>query len=128
MLLLSIACVALALVGAVLAVGSLIGLGLKSLAKKLEPVKTSKVGEMLTNEELKLFKVSECPDCESFLAMGPSAGISVNYYCISPLCGSRFNSMGPIGVERVTDACPSRAPKFENQTPPRPQPEMGPHR
>lgn len=51
-------------------------------------------------EGRKEFFDNGCPDCGStkFLE-GPSGGMCVNFKCAT--CGSKFNDMGPFGVERI---------------------------
>jgi hypothetical protein len=51
----------------------------------------------------------ECPDCggDKFLE-GPHGGMCVNFMCANPECGSRFNDMGPLGVERISEPSPNK--------------------
>ncbi len=68
---------------------------------------TSKNGESLSPEELNEFRAGKCPDCGSNeVRPGPRGGLSRNIYCASLICGSRFNEMGPFGVERISDKSP----------------------
>jgi hypothetical protein len=85
--------------------------------------RTSKQGEALTDEEMaglrgKKLTEAQCPDCKSlgFLA-GPCGGGSQNFKCASASCGSRFNDMGPFGIERISDAKPDAPPDTGNLTP-----------
>lgn len=66
--------------------------------------RTYKNGEHCTEEEANLVKRGKCCDCDGYLYEGLSRGLSVNVYCLK--CGSRFNDMGPFGVDRTTDAQP----------------------
>lgn len=74
------------------------------------PIRSGKDGEELTEWELEELRSGRCPDCgrKGFLA-GPEGGLSQNFRCGSPGCGSRFNSLMR-GVERISDASPDRAP------------------
>lgn len=75
---------------------------------------TTKIHERLDEAELTIFKGDEqkggvptCPDCGSGLLKGPEGGLSLNVYCENDeTCGSKFNYIGPIGVERITDRSP----------------------
>lgn len=67
--------------------------------------------ERCTKEEAYLVQTGKCCDCEEMLADGPSGGLSINMYCLNPKCGSRFNDMGPFGVERISDAQPDAPPR-----------------
>lgn len=87
----------------------------KRLSKLLKEdgAKTTKAYERLTAEETtRVFahaKGPVCPDCGFDLVEGPHGGLSVNWYCESTCCGSRFNFLGPraeLGIERITDAMP----------------------
>lgn len=69
--------------------------------------KTKAPGEELTEPESALARSMECPDCHSSLRDGPCGGLSVNVHCVNPSCGSRFNDMGPFGIERITRASPN---------------------
>ncbi len=41
-----------------------------------------------------------CPDCNGIKFLrGPKGGLSVNFKCEQ--CGSKFNHMGPFGIERI---------------------------
>jgi len=53
-------------------------------------------------------EVRSCPDCQRPLFEGPHGGLSVNWRCSNPKCGSGFNDMGPFGVERISDASPRK--------------------
>jgi len=78
---------------------------------------SSRNGENLTEEEMagmrRGTRLSEvmCPDCkqQGFLA-GPCGGGSQNFKCANPNCGSRFNDMGPFGVQRISDPSPDAKP------------------
>jgi hypothetical protein len=71
-------------------------------------------GEHLTDEEMhRMLDPSPpvCPDCGAGLLEGPHGGLSVNVYCSNDkTCGSRFNVMGPFGVDRITDKSPFAGP------------------
>ena len=72
--------------------------------------RTSKCGERLTDAEASLFDEGRCPDCgEPGLLAGPCGGLSQNFKCRNGQCDSRFNFMGPFGVERISDAMPGKA-------------------
>jgi len=44
-----------------------------------------------------------CPDCQQpSLREGPCGGMSMNVLCCNYECLSKFNVMGPFGVERLT--------------------------
>lgn len=67
--------------------------------------RTSRAYEKLTESESHTFRDGECPDCGSTKILeGPSGGLSTNYACGDETCGSRFNEMGPFGVQRISDA------------------------
>jgi hypothetical protein len=85
-------------------------LGRIGLTKPAEFARTSKKGQRLTADELAMFHEGRCPDCgmRGTLLEGPHGGLSVNYTCGSPRCGSGFNEMGPFGVERISDAMPNK--------------------
>ena len=75
-------------------------------------------GERLTEDELKFIyeraeaAQPECPDCGcGHLCAGPTGGMSINRQCNNPTCGSRFNDMGPLGWDRISDPMPDR-PNF----------------
>lgn len=71
--------------------------------------RTSMKFERLAERELEKFRLGVCPDCDTApLLEGPHGGLSVNYGCGNPECGSRFNDMGPFGVERISEASPDR--------------------
>lgn len=63
-------------------------------------------GERLDEEERAIFCTGQCPDCFGPLTEGPHGGLSVNVLCTTPSCGSKFNWMGPFGVDRISDAKP----------------------
>ncbi len=68
---------------------------------------TTKEGERLSPEELFEFRAGRCPDCGCVeVRPGPRGGLSQNIYCAALVCGSRFNEMGPFGVERISDKSP----------------------
>jgi len=71
--------------------------------------RTSKDREHVTEFEMTLFQANKCPDCEQegFLE-GPHGGLCVNFKCANPQCGSRFNHMGPFGIDRISDASPDK--------------------
>lgn len=54
----------------------------------------------VSKAEEKSLRKNICPDCghKEFLA-GPEGGGSQNFKCA--YCGSRFNDMGPFGMERI---------------------------
>lgn len=61
---------------------------------------------MLSHEEEARFRQGICPDCTyECLARGPSGGGSQNYLCQH--CGSKFNEMGPFGIERISEPSPN---------------------
>lgn len=104
---------------------------LKKLDDHLEKLsRTTKNGEMLTKDEMTRFLKplsnknyrAHCPDCETELLEGPHGGLSVNFACPHKECGSRFNFMGPFGVERISDAQPFKP------TPRAEQKQEGPYR
>lgn len=71
--------------------------------------RTSRDREHLTEEEAALFHSGKCPDCGAGLREGPHGGASINVYCANDeSCGSRFNEMGPFGIDRITDASPNK--------------------
>lgn len=105
---LSLVAVILMGLGAIFAVFSLIGLGFKAVVRLNEPTLTNQEGEMLTKHEMELFRYWHCPDCGADLLQGPRGGMSVNYECARSRCGSRFNVIGPFGVERTTNASPKK--------------------
>jgi hypothetical protein len=74
------------------------------------PHRTYKNGERLSDGEADVLEEGGCPDCgHRQLIQGPSGGFSVNVYCADEQnCGSRFNVMGPFGIERITDASPKK--------------------
>jgi hypothetical protein len=73
--------------------------------------------EKLSKVERQVFRRGQCPDCGGGLLEGPSGGMSVNFWCSGLKPGpngdnvrsgqstgvSRFNDMGPFGVERITE-------------------------
>ncbi len=66
-----------------------------------------KKGERLTQLELDYIQADQCPDCKGLgFISGPMGGLSQNFYCAVRMCSSRFNSMGPFGIERISDASP----------------------
>lgn len=71
--------------------------------------RTKHSGEHLTDEEMQDMMNLQCPDClNKSLLVGPSGGICQNLHCSTDHCGSRFNAMGPFGVERISDARPNK--------------------
>jgi hypothetical protein len=66
---------------------------------------TSLKGEKLCRLEEECFRGEACPDCTTPLLEGPRGGMSVNYACSA--CGSKFNDMGPFGIERLSDSSPN---------------------
>lgn len=76
-------------------------------------------GQKLSDGEIKFLEGGTCPDCgHKGLLEGPHGGLSVNYYCgDQEKCGSRFNVMGPFGIERITDASPKKPIPIEQRTP-----------
>ena len=64
--------------------------------------------EECSPEEHKAVAAHVCPDCGSPLHEGPHGGLSVNWLCPNPKCGSKFNDMGPFGSERISDRQPRR--------------------
>jgi hypothetical protein len=62
----------------------------------------------LTREEAEMFCTGKCPDCGASLLAGPEAGFCQNVLCESDSCASKFNYMGPFGIERLTDASPKK--------------------
>jgi hypothetical protein len=72
--------------------------------------RSSKEGDAcLANETHLVQSVRQCPDCGTLLREGPHGGLSVNWYCNGASCGSRFNDMGPFGVQRISEAMPCRS-------------------
>jgi hypothetical protein len=72
-------------------------------------VKTTVAWQDLSDPETETFRSGKCPDCGTGLVVGPSGGLSQNMYCGNDeTCGSRFNEMGPFGVQRITDASPKK--------------------
>lgn len=71
--------------------------------------RTKQEGERLSADEIAEMIRDKCPDCggSGFLA-GPCGGLSQNIKCANPQCGSRFNVMGPFGVERISSVSPSK--------------------
>jgi len=69
---------------------------------KIQPPETDK--QRITKWVMK----NICPDCggKGFYE-GPSGGISQNILCGNADCGSRFNFMGELGVERISDPSPN---------------------
>ncbi len=68
--------------------------------------RTSKNDENLSQDESTIFYQGKCPDCQhQSLLQGPTGGGSINYKCTT--CGSRFNEMGPFGIDRISDASPA---------------------
>jgi hypothetical protein len=72
--------------------------------------RTTKNGERLCSLEEEVFRTGHCPDCVQNLCEGPSGGMSVNYCCL--ICGSKFNDMGPFGIDRISDASPDFTDKL----------------
>jgi hypothetical protein len=73
--------------------------------------------EQLTPDEAAVFHEAHCPDCGGGLLMGPCGGLSINIYCANETtCGSKFNEMGPFGIERISEASPNK-PKGDSTTP-----------
>jgi ribosomal protein S27E len=74
--------------------------------------RTSKDREHVTEFEMTFFLENKCPDCEheGFLE-GPHGCLSINFKCANPACGSRFNHMGPFGIDRISDASPDKVPQ-----------------
>lgn len=93
----------------------------KVMARRQETNNTALMGELLSKREEHFFRAGTCPDCGASLLIGPRGGMSVNYGCGNPNCGSRFNDMGAFGIERLTHASPILLEKF-------PTPEIGPYR
>jgi hypothetical protein len=57
----------------------------------------------LNREEVIAMENGLCPDCQQpSLREGPCGGMSVNVLCCNYECLSKFNVMGPFGVERLT--------------------------
>lgn len=96
-------------------------LGSGEMAKKESPPLNRSFlnGHKLTTDEHRLFADGKCPDCGAEgLLEGPHGGMSINVYCPNESgCGSRFNFMGPFGVDRITDASPAKRSFVEQQTP-----------
>lgn len=66
-------------------------------------------GDKLTSEETTKMlggPTPQCPDCGSTFLAGPSGGLSVNVACSNKICSSRFNVMGPFGINRISEARP----------------------
>lgn len=66
--------------------------------------RTYKDGEMLSEEEAEIMQRNICPDCGEILLKGPSGGASVNMLCSNEDCGSKYNSLGYFGGERINDS------------------------
>jgi hypothetical protein len=50
-----------------------------------------------------------CPDCESgYFLEGPSGGGSINVKCDNKNCGSKFNLMVPLCIDRISDPSPDK--------------------
>lgn len=77
-------------------------------------LRSTKDREKLTEDEMKLLRATECcPDCGTGkLGEGPHGGLSINWYCLEPKCGSRFNDMGPFGWERISDPSPNKPTEY----------------
>jgi len=75
------------------------------------PPRSSKEGDSLTEYELEVVRAGTCPDCghDEFLA-GPRGGMAQNFKCANDGCGSRFNDMGPFGIDRISNASPDKPP------------------
>jgi hypothetical protein len=57
----------------------------------------------LTPQEAAILEDGTCPECQQpSLREGPCGGMSVNVLCCNYECLSKFNVMGPFGVERLT--------------------------
>jgi hypothetical protein len=70
---------------------------------------STKDGDYLTDTERGIFVRGLCPDCVTGpLREGPHGGGSVNWYCGNVMCQSRFNEMGPFGIERISNASPAQ--------------------
>ena len=69
---------------------------------------STKKYEKCSDEEHKSVAAHTCPDCKEPLIEGPHGGLSINYWCSNPQCGSGFNEMGPFGSQRISDASPRR--------------------
>lgn len=90
-------------------------LEVQTVRKDAKPTeeRTFKNCEKLTLYEQGFIEKNGCPDCGGDkLLIGPSGGLSQNIMCGNQACGSRFNVMGPFGVERISDAKPL-APRLE---------------
>lgn len=77
--------------------------------KPIANERTNLMDEDVTSFEMAFFRANTCPDCEhkGFLE-GPHGGSCVNFKCAGSDCGSRFNDMGPFGIQRISDASPDR--------------------
>jgi hypothetical protein len=112
-------------VGIMLVIPSVISLGWRKWRKKHPAHEVSLMdGQPLTDWEMVRFGatggIHQCPDCGADLKIGPTGGMSVNFRCDSSECGSRFNYVGPFGVERISNAAPNKKPVG--------QPLLGPYR
>lgn len=79
----------------------------KSMPPPVE-VFTYATGEFLTDNERKKCLEETCPDCgtvDKFIN-GPKAGLALNFYCGNAECGSRFNAIFPLGIERISPRRP----------------------
>lgn len=63
--------------------------------------------ERCSEAEAGMVALQKCPDCYGPLAQGPSGGLSINFWCLTPMCGSGFNDMFVFGVQRISDARPN---------------------
>ncbi len=68
-------------------------------------------GDDLTDWEVAHLKMNVCPDClgsDGFFE-GPHVGVSVNFKCANPQCGSRFNGLESLEfVDRISEPSPDR--------------------
>lgn len=86
----------------------LVATGNEASAVEITGPRSHSDGESLTDYERGRVKAGRCPDCghEGFLA-GPRGGMAQNFACANDDCGSRFNDVGPFGIDRISEPSPS---------------------
>ena len=76
--------------------------------------KSANDGDDLTDWEVSHLKMNICPDClgsDGFFE-GPHGGVSVNFKCANPKCGSRFNGLESLEfVDRISEPSPDKQKK-----------------
>lgn len=79
--------------------------------EEVEPLRSYADRESLTEWEIGQVGSGRCPDCEhEGLLAGPRGGMAQNFKCANSGCGSRFNDMGPFGIDRISDPSPDKPP------------------